>query len=96
LVRVRLKHDEIEYLSWRIVRRLQENKKVEFLCPNEEALGRVRHAIVEDLLVEDRLNREVDDILREHLNEMGREPVDQRRMFQLIKNKLARERNLIL
>lgn len=93
---MRLKHDEIEYLCWRVVRRLQENKKVELLCPEGEALERVRHAVTEDLLVEDRLNREVDDILREHLNEMGREPVDQRRMFQLIKNKLARERNLIL
>ena len=47
-------------------------------------------------MVEDRLNREVDDIIKDHLNEMQRESVDYRRMFQLIKNKLARERNLIL
>ena len=93
---MRLRNEEIEYASWQIIRRLKEEGKIEPLASEEELLGKVRQFLTEDLMVEDRLNREVDDIIKDHLNEMQRESVDYRRMFQLIKNKLARERNLIL
>ena len=93
---MRLRHEEIEYVTWRIVQKLKESGEVDFFDSEEGAQELVSQAITEDLMVEDRLNREVDDILRAHQNEMQHETVDYRRMFQLIKNKLARERGLIL
>ena len=93
---MRLRHEEIEYVAWRIVQKLKESGDVDFFDSEEGAQEKLSHVVTEDLMVEDRLNREVDDILRAHQDEMQHETVDYRRMFQLIKNKLARERGLIL
>ena len=93
---MRLRHEEIEYVTWRIVQKLKESGEVDFFDSEEGAQEKISQAVTEDLMVEDRLNREVDDILRAHQSEMQHETVDYRRMFQLIKNKLARERGLIL
>lgn len=53
-------------------------------------------AITEDLRVEDRLNDEVRDILRQHMQEMDRAQVEHHEMFKKIKAKLVRDRKLIL
>jgi hypothetical protein len=52
--------------------------------------------ITEELSVEDRLNEEVRQILRGHETEIERGRLDYRRLFELTKQKLVRERNLIL
>ena len=93
---MRLRQEEIDYTVWSIVRKLKESGKVVFLGSDEELLEQLRQALVKELVVEDELNREVDKILQDHQNEIQRESVDYRRMFQLIKNKLVRERNLVL
>ena len=93
---MRLRHEEIEYVAWRIVQKLEKSGEVDFFDSEEGAQEQISHVITENLMVEDRLNREVDDILRAHQDEMQHETVDFRRMFQLIKNKLVRERGLIL
>ena len=58
-----------------------------------EAVSRV---IVDDLMVEDRLNDEVRDILEAHSNEMDRGNIDYSRMFSMVKRQLVRDRGLIL
>jgi hypothetical protein len=93
---VRLRQEEIEYTAWQIVRRLKESGQIVFLGSEEDLLEHFRRVLIEDLMVEDHLNREVDDILRAHQDEIQHESVDYRRMFQLIKHKLAKERGLIL
>jgi hypothetical protein len=93
---VRLKKEEIDYVAWRIVRKLKESGETVFVASEENAVEDVRAALVGDLQVEDELNREVDEILKAHQSEILKESVDYRRMFQLIKNKLARERGLVL
>jgi hypothetical protein len=64
--------------------------------PREELEARIKHVITEDLLVEDRLNEEVKEILREYADEIGKREIDYSRMFNLIKSKLIKERGLIL
>ena len=93
---MRLRQEELDYTAWKIVRKLSEGGQVDFFGSEEETQELLKQAMTEDLMVEDRLNREVDDILRAHQSEIERESVDYRRMFQLIKNKLAKERGLIL
>ncbi len=58
-----------------------------------EAVSRL---IVNDLMVEDRLNDEVRDILEDHINEMDRGNIDYSRMFSMVKRQLVRDRGLIL
>jgi len=93
---VRLRQEEIDYTVWSIVRKLKESGGVVFLGSDDELLEQLRKALISELVVEDELNREVDRILQDHQNEIQRESVDYRRMFQLIKNKLKKERGLVL
>jgi hypothetical protein len=94
--RVRLRQEEIDYVAWRILRALKEDEVVDIIGEDEPVADRLRHALAENLSIEDQLNREVDDILRNHQKEIQRDSVDYRRMFQMVKTKLARERNLVL
>ena len=93
---MRLRQEEIDYVSWKILRHLKEDGIIDIMGEDEPVVERLRHALSENLAAEDQLNREVDDILRGHLKEIQRDSVDYRRMFQMVKTKLARERNVVI
>ena len=93
---MRLRQEEIDYICWKILQSLKEDEVIDIIGDDEPVAGKLRLALTENLSVEDQLNREVDDILRNHLKEIQRDSVDYRRMFQMVKTKLARERNLVL
>jgi len=93
---VRLRQEEIDYISWKILHALKEDEVIDIIGEEDLVAGKLRHALTENMSIEDQLNREVDDILRNHLKEIQRDSVDYRRMFQMVKTKLARERNLVL
>ena len=93
---MRLRQEEIDYVCWKILHALKEDEVIDIIGDDEPVAARLRLALTENLSVEDQLNREVDDILRNHLKEIQRDSVDYRRMFQMVKTKLARERNLVL
>ena len=93
---MRLRQEEIEYISWKILHALKEDEVIDIIGEDEPVVAQLRHSLTENLSVEDQLNREVDDILRNHLKEIQRDSVDYRRMFQMVKTKLARERNLVI
>lgn len=93
---MRLRQEEIEYVCWKIFRHLQEVELIDVMGAEELVVERLKSTLHENLSSEDQLNREVDEILREHQIQMQREAVDYRRMFQMIKTKLARERNIVI
>lgn len=79
-----------------LVSRLQEEGYAEVVGEKQafiEALGRT---IMDELLVEDRLNAEVRELMKRYAAEIERGQVDYQKMFTLIKNKLIKERGLIL
>jgi hypothetical protein len=91
---MKLRKEMVDYLSHRIVASLQEKDLLD--CEGEE-LGveeSISAIIIDDLLVEDDLNQEVKEILEQMGDEM--EAVDYRKMFNMVKSKIARERGLIL
>jgi hypothetical protein len=51
---------------------------------------------MDELMAEDRINDEVREILRKHNSEIERGKVDYRKLFELTKRKIVKERNLIL
>ena len=55
----------------------------------------INNIIIDDLMVEDRLNEEVKQLLDSRTEEYERSMMDYGRVFQLVKSKLARERGLI-
>lgn len=92
---MRLTKNQVEFIAYRITRELQDRKLIESDDPThtmESLIG----IMTEELLVEDRLNDEVREILTQHAEEMRRTNVEYREMFKMIKKKLARERKIIL
>jgi hypothetical protein len=64
---------------------------------SEEQAGAVfEELILDELMVEDRLNAEVREILKKYESEIEKGHMDYRRLFELTKQKLVKERNIIL
>ena len=92
---MRLTRNQVEFIAYRITKELQDKELVDAEDQNSE-MQAIIGIMTEELLVEDRLNDEVREILTEHAEEMRRTNVEYREMFKMIKKKLARERKVIL
>ena len=92
---MRLTKNQIEYIAYRITRELQEKELIDAEQPTHMVQTLI-NIMTEELLVEDRLNDEVREILTQHAEEMRRTNVEYREMFKMIKKKIARERKIIL
>lgn len=93
---MRLRKEMIARISEKVVDRLLRRETIEIGLSEEALRTRIASIIESDLQIEDQLNEEVKDILRDHQDEMDKDNVDYSRMFTMVKTKLARERNLIL
>ncbi len=92
---MRLTRNQIEFISHRIMKDLIERGYIEVDDPAQLREEFVR-LITGELMIEDKLNDEVREILTQHAEEMRRTNVEYREMFKMIKKKLARERKIIL
>ncbi len=93
---MKLAREQVERLTALVLDNLKKKNLITFKVPEEEVLNKMVGVFVADLAAEDELDREVDKILSDHSREMDTERVDHRRMFNMIKHKLARERGIIL
>lgn len=93
---MRLTTEQVEKISHLIVARLKDKGLVVFKADESKVLSRISEAMLEDLRAEDGLDREVEEILKSHSGRVDSERIDYRRMFNMIKTKLARERGIIL
>ena len=93
---MRLRKEMIERISDKTVMRLLDKDLISPDLKIDILKTRMSNVIEEDLLVEDRLNEEVKEILYDFQNEMDEGKVDYSRMFSMVKSRIARERNLIL
>jgi hypothetical protein len=62
----------------------------------EKFLTETEEIITNELTIEDRLNEEVREILKGHASVIEKGRMDYRRLFELTKQKLVKERNLVL
>jgi len=62
----------------------------------EEFMKYIDHVIYEELVLEDKLNEEVRELLREYTDEFESGRVEYHRMFKMVKEKLAKEKGIIL
>jgi len=92
---MRLRKRQIESIADNIAEELTQEDSIK--CQDiEELKALVRRQIMEDLMVEDRLNEEVRKILDEHSSQIRQGSIEYHKMFRLVKEKLAKERNIIL
>jgi hypothetical protein len=64
--------------------------------PREKLISETEEILMNELTIEDRLNEEVRELLKTHATEIEKGRLDYRRLFELTKQKLVRERNLVL
>lgn len=93
---MRIPRSWVPLLSKKIADNLVTKKLVMPAVPTEKFAEKTEEIITEELMVEDRLNDEVREILKKHASDIERGRMDYRRLFDLTKQKLVRERNLVL
>jgi uncharacterized protein len=86
----------VPLLAKKIIENLISKSLIRPSVPLEKLLSETEELILYELTMEDRLNEEVRELLKSHATEIERGRLDYRRLFDLMKQKLIRERNLIL
>jgi len=92
---MRLTSDEIEYLARKIVKTLTKQGRIE-IDSVPRVVGSIAAVVTAELMVEDKLNEEVREVLLQHSSEMQRSNITYTEMFKMVKKKLAREKGIIL
>ncbi len=64
--------------------------------PAEELLAGTEHLITDELMIEDRVNDEVREILKKHAGEIEKGRLDYRKVFELTKKKIIEERGIVI
>ena len=93
---MKLKKEMVQQIAAVVSENLLSHESLKDREGEQTLAERIQRVIIDDLMVEDRLNDEVREILRVHARDMDERRVDYSKMFQLIKSKLVRERGLIL
>ncbi len=93
---MKLTMEQVGKLSGFILERLKAKELLTFKTSEEKILERINEIILNNLRAEDDLDREVEEILKTHSGAVDSSKVDYRKMFNMIKNKLAREREIVL
>ena len=93
---MRLRKKMIDHVAKTVAERLLDQGLLTVDSARETVMAEVGRLITADLMVEDRLNDEVKELLRAYSTEIERGNVDYARMFSMVKRKLVQERGLIL
>ena len=94
---MKLSSKQIKYISHILVNDLLKDHMIIVMDgTKDEVIAKVENVITDDLMVEDKLNEEVRQILEAHRDEMRLNNIEYYKMFSIIKRKLVKERGLIL
>ncbi|MEW6214153.1 MAG: DUF507 family protein [Nitrospirota bacterium] len=93
---MRIPRSWVPLLAKKIVDNITSKELVKPTVPVEKLLFETEALLLNELTVEDRLNEEVRELLKTHTSEIEQGRLDYRKLFELTKQKLVKERNLIL
>lgn len=94
--RMRVPRSWVPLLAKRIVDNIISKGLVKPTVHLEKLLSETEELLINELTIEDRLNEEVRELLKKYAPEIEKGHLDYRRLFELTKHKLVKERNLIL
>lgn len=86
----------VPIIAKRVIEDLLSKELVEPVVPKEQLLAETERLMMDELMVEDRLNNEVREILKKYAPDIERGRLDYRKMFELTKKKIVEERGLVL
>lgn len=93
---MRIPKSWVPVMAKRIITSLVEKGMITPKIPVEKLVEQADAILLDELMVEDRLNNEVRELLKKHEIDIERNRMDYRRLFELTKQKLVKERNLVL
>lgn len=93
---MKLTREQVEKMSGLVLKRLKDKDLIEFKAPESRVIERITDAVLTDLKAEEGLDREVEALLKSHTGAGADQRIDYRKMFSMIKTKLARERGIVL
>lgn len=93
---MRLSKERVRHMVESLTGRLQQDGHVELVGDRKAFADALEQAITTELTVEDRLNAEVRQMLKIYETQIEQGQVDYQKMFQMVKQKLVRERGIIL
>lgn len=86
----------VPVLSKEILEELLKREQIELVIPREQAVALLSGLILEELMIEDILNAEVREMLKKYDSEIEKGRLDYRRLFEMTKQKLVKDRNIVL
>lgn len=93
---MRLSRERVRHMAESLTGRLLQEGHVELTGDRKALVETLDLAITDELSVEDRLNAEVRQLLKAYEKQIEQGQVDYQKMFQMVKQKLVRERGIIL
>lgn len=93
---MRIPKSWVPIMAKKIIDNLIAREMITPKIPVEKLIDRADAIILEELMLEDRLNNEVRELLKKHETDIERNRMDYRKLFELTKQKLVKERNLVL
>ena len=93
---MRLAKERVHHMADSVVARLHELQFLEISGDRRALRESLEHTMTEELMVEDRLNVEVRRMMQPYERQIEQGQVDYQKMFTMIKQKLVRERGIIL
>lgn len=93
---MRIPKSWVPYIASTIIENLLKKELIESTVPKEQLIEEAERLILDELMVEDRLNEEVRELLKKYESEIEKGKLDYRKLFEMTKQKLVKQRNLVL
>jgi len=93
---MRLSKHMIQHIADAIAANLETKGLAEYDKPKAAISAQIVDVITTDMMAEDKLNKDVEKLLSAHEAEIAKGQMDYRKVFELTKQKLAKERGIVL
>jgi hypothetical protein len=93
---MRLPKEMIKHIADAIAANLEKKGLVEYEVSKDVIAAKIAEVITADMLAEEKLNEEVKKLLAAHEAEIAKGQMDYRKVFELTKQKLAKEKGIVL
>ncbi len=93
---MRIPKNWVSIIAKRIVENLINKEMIEPAVSVDKLLEETEKIILDELMVEDRINEEVRQILKKYESDIEKGRLDYRKLFEMTKQKLVKERNIVL
>ncbi len=93
---MRVPKNWVPLLAKRIIDNLIQQKLIDVPIPIKNLIEETEKIITDELMVEDRLNEEVRQLLKKYASDIEKGRLDYRKLFDMTKQKLIKSKNIVI